>query len=174
MRWVLLWLRLRRADRNRKRPVCAVEGGPPALPHPLEIQGICGCGSKSWRGGQLQPQLLPGAFQPCSSLEPRRDWPRASPEWKCTSEKDPAGGPGEGSLPSVKQVPPSLPLLSHPTSKALCAEGQGHAGKVYRGLRWGLHLRPPRQQVHPEGGGCGRWQIPNRGRVCGCSVMWGF
>ena len=114
---------------ERKRPVCGADGGPPALPHPLEIQGICGCGSKSWRGGQLQPQLLPGAFQPCGSLEPRRDWPRASPEWKCTSEKDPAGDPagdpGEGSLPSLKQVSPSLPLLSDPMSKLCVQRGRG-------------------------------------------------
>lgn len=71
------------------------------------------------------------AFQPCCSLKPRRDWPRARPEWKCTSEKDPAGDPGEGSLPSG-------PLLSHPTSQ-LC---------VWRGR--GMLARPREDR----GGGC--------------------
>lgn len=161
-----------RADRNWKRPV----GVTPALPTPRDSGGALNL--QAARAGAPAPATATSpAFLPHCSQEPRQDWPPASPEWKCTSEKDPAGDPGEGSIPSLQHSLPSTPpsWSPHIQVQALPAEGQGHVGKVYRGLGWRLHLRPPRQQVASGMSGCGRWETLAGEDVRVSSVsMWGF
>ena len=146
------------------------------LPRPTlrRFRGSAVVGSKSWRGGQLQPQLLPRAFQPCGSLEPRRDWPRASPEWKCTSEKDPAGDPGEGSLPSLKQVPPSVPLLSRAMSKLCEQRGRGMLERSAEDCGGGCICGLPGNKCTQKVGGAVAGRSPTMGGYVGVLCYVGF
>ena len=146
------------------------------LPRPTlrRFRGYAVVGSKSWRGGQLQPQLLPRAFQPCGSLEPRRDWPRASPEWKCTSEKDPAGDPGEGSLPSLKQVPPSVPLLSRSMSKLCVQRGRGMLERSAEDCGGGCICGLPGNKCTQKVGGAVAGRSPTMGGYVGVLCYVGF
>lgn len=118
--------RARRADRNWQRPVCVWGGGYTCLSPLPEIQGDL----------RLAPAPATAAsptFQPGCSLEPRKDWPPASPEWKCTREKDPARDPGEGpSLPCSTPLTP--PFLVTPRSGASSA-CRGAAGACWKGLQ---------------------------------------
>lgn len=95
------------ADRNQEETsVCG--GGWPTCAHPLEIQGICSLWEQELERWPAPATAASG--EPSSRVapwSPGGDWPRASPEWKCTSEKDPAGGPGEGVAP-LREASPSL------------------------------------------------------------------